>query len=134
MYIVCCCCNHTIGLIHNSATTLYLAVCYRESLVTGRKWNLHGSQLTSIYDLLQDAYHGLYGQIVRWFQNHAYLDRKACGLVKPSKAKLCPHHLVMNLQMMKPFNYTLEGLRSARGRFQMKTKSSFAVIYIQVST
>lgn len=23
-----------------------------------------------------------------WFQNHARLDRKACGLVKPSKAKV----------------------------------------------
>ena len=37
---------------------------------------------------MQDASHGLYGQIVRWFQNHSHLDRKACGLVQVGKAKV----------------------------------------------
>ena len=29
-------------------------------------------------------------QIVRWFQNHAYLDRKSCGDVKTKKNKVSP--------------------------------------------
>ena len=31
-----------------------------------------------------------YVQIIRWFQNHAYLDRKSCGEVKPKKNKGSP--------------------------------------------
>ena len=35
---------------------------------------------------------GLYGRIVKWFQNHSYLSRKACGEVKSKKDKTCQQH------------------------------------------